>query len=304
MRRSVIGILLSIFTFSVGFAIASVRWRSATDVQPHPPQMIECPEAVAQRPQVEVPKPIAAATPEYFADITDLDGFADEGYREDFSVKLVDIHEHENAYRKSEVIAKNGEQWFGLFEKDEKLYLKKTRVNVKFDPTYEGYGDEDYMRLTTSDSGNPIFVLKNARSLQAGSIESSYLRPNYREMERRRLYDKPTKVGFEEYYSIGGKEYAIRVKRGLTKTNEKVVAMMLSVGDTSQAITYLPYNSDEDTVGRIVWVGDLDGDKKLDLYLEGDGYEKCGFYSRLLLSTAAKKGELVRQVASFGTAGC
>ncbi|MEQ1764208.1 MAG: hypothetical protein ABL984_13845 [Pyrinomonadaceae bacterium] len=303
MRRSVIGILLSIVTFSVGFGIASIRWRSATDVQPPPPLTIECTEEVAQAPQAEVPKAAAPATPEFIAQITDLEEFADQGYG-DFKMKLVDIHEHENVYRKSEVIAKNDEQWFGLFEKGEKLYLKKTRVNVKFDPTYEGYGDEDYMRLTTSDRGNPVFVLKNARNLKAGAIESAYLRPNYREMERRRLYDKPTKVGFEEYYSIGGNEYAIRVNRGLTKANEKVVAMMLSVGDTSQAITYLPYNSDEDTVGHIVWVGDLDGDKKLDLYLEGDGYEKCGFYSRLLLSTAAKKGELVKQVASFGTAGC
>jgi hypothetical protein len=304
MRRSVIGILLSIVTFSVGFAIQSVRWRSAADVQAPRPHTIECAEPVAQAPEPNPPKTVAPNTPKFIAQITDLDEFADEGYREDFRVKLVDIHEHENAYRKSEVIAKNGEQWFGLFEKDEKLYLKKTRVNVKFDPTYEGYGDEDYMRLTTGDIGNPVFVLKNARNLKAGAVESAYLKPNYREMERRRLYDKPTKVGFEEYYSIGGKEYAIRVNRGLTKANEKVVAMTLSVGDTSQAITYLPYNSDEDTVGRIVWVGDLDGDKKLDFYLEGDGYEKCGFYSRLFLSSAAKKGELVRQVAAFGTAGC
>ncbi|MEO5859131.1 MAG: hypothetical protein ABIR33_09305 [Pyrinomonadaceae bacterium] len=303
MRRSIIGIFLSIVTFSVGFAIAGIRWQSAIDAQP-PSRTIECPEVVAQAPKVEVPKPIEAATPDFIAQLTDLEDFADQGYSEAFKTKLVDVHEHENAYRSSEVIAKSGERWIGLFEKNERLYLKTTLVNVKYDPTYEGYGDEDYVRLTTRESGNPVFVLKNARPLKSGSIESAYLRPTYREMERRRLYDKPTKVGFEEYYTIGGKEYAIRVNRGLTKANEKVVAMMLSVGETSQAITYLPYNSDEDTVGHIVWVGDLDGDRKLDLYLEGDGYEKCGFYSSLLLSTAAKKGELVRQVASFGTAGC
>lgn len=304
MGRSIIGILLFVVTFAIGFGTASIRWRAATDVQPHPLQTIECAETVAETPQVEAPKPIVAATPEFIAHITDLEEFADQGYREDFKIKLVDIYEHENAYRKSEVIAKNGEQWIGLFEKGEKLYLKQTRVKVKFDPTYEGYGDEDYVRLTTSDSGNPVFVLKNARSLKSGAIETAYLRPTYQEMDRRRLFDKPTSVGFEEYYTVGGNEYTIRVSRGLTKANEKVVAMMLSVGATSQAITYLPYSSDEDSVGRIVWVGDLDGDKKLDLYLEGDGYESCGFYSRLLLSSAAKKGELLRQVASFGTAGC
>ena len=47
-----------------------------------------------------------------------------------------------------------------------------------------------------------------------------------------------------------------------------------------------------------MWVGDLDGDKKLDLYPEGDGYEKCGFYSRLLLSRRMKR-RIVKHVHRY-----
>ena len=78
MRRSIIGILLSIVTFSFGFGIASIRWWSATDV-PAPPQLIECPEAVAQTSQAEVSKPVEPTTPDFVAQITDLAEFADQG---------------------------------------------------------------------------------------------------------------------------------------------------------------------------------------------------------------------------------
>lgn len=251
----------------------------------------------------ETSKPALSLTPDFVAEITDLTNFADIG-EQDFKMKLVDVHEHTNFYRKSEVVAKNGERWLGLFEDNQKFYLRTTKVRVKLDPKYEGYGDDDYVSLTTSDDGSPVFLLRNARGLKSGPVESLYLRPSYEEIEKRRLYDKPTSVGYEEYFSLGGKEYAIRVSRGLTKENMKVVAMTLSVDGTAQPITYLPYNSEEDTVGHPVWVGDLDGDDKLDLYMDHDGYESCGFSSRLFLSSAAKKGELVRQVAAFGTAGC
>lgn len=301
MKRSVIGMLFFVVTFAVGYGIAVIS-RSAPEIET-PPQVTEClPQALAD-PQPEPPKPEPAGIPEFVAEITDLTDFADIGEQE-FKMKLVDIHEHENAYRRSEVIANNGEKWLGLFEKDEKFYIKKTQVRVKFDPEYEGYGDEDYMRLTTSDKGNPVFILANARRLKPGPVESLYLRPSYEEIERRRLYDKPTKIGYEENFSLGGNEYVIRVGRGLTNENVKVIMMTLSLNGISQPITYLPYNSDDDTVGHLVWIGDLDGDKKLDLYMDHDGYETCGFSSRLFLSSAAKKGELVRQTAAFGTAGC
>lgn len=295
------GIILSVFTFAVGYGIANVGLQSLGAVAS--PQVSECPLQVPGAPEPEAPKKEQSTAPDFVPEITDLADFADVGLQ-DFKLKLVDIHEHENAYRKSEVIAKNGEQWLGLFEKNEKFYLKTTQVSVKFDPKYEGYGDEDYVRLTTSDNGNPVFLLKNFGTLKPGTVESLYLRPTYDEIQRRSLYDKPVKIGYEEYFSLGDKEYVIRVNRGLTKENEKVVALMLSVDGIGQAITYLPYNSDDDTVGHPVWVGDLDRDNKLDLYLDHDGYESCGFSSSLFLSSAAKKGELVRQVASFGTAGC
>lgn len=302
MKRTVIGILLSAATFAIGYGIA---WLCISQPVSGPPQpSVECPSQILTTSLIDVPAPEPASTPDFAAEIMDLWDFADLGLQ-DFEMKLIDIHEHENVYRKSEVIAKNGQRWLGLFENNGKFYLRNTKTKVKFDPNYEGYGDEDYMRLTTSDKGDPVFLLRNTRGLKSGPVETLYLRPSFEEIERRRLFDKPTKIGFEEYFSLGDDEYLIRVSRGLTIENEKVVAMTLSLRGVSQAITYLPYSRDDDTVGHLVWVGDLDGDKKLDLYLDHDGYETCGFSSGLFLSSAStKKGEFVRQVAAFGTAGC
>lgn len=301
MKRSFIGILSFILTFVLGFGLASLRGPSQEIVSE--PQPNECPPLVVTLPQEHVPETRQTTIPDFIPEFTDLTDFADVGLL-DFKMKLVDIHEHENAYRKSEVIAKNGEQWLGLFQSNDKYYLRNKKVNVKFDPKYEGYGDEDYMRLTTTDPGNPVFILKNAKNLKAGQIESLYLRPTYDEIQRRRLYDKPLAIGYEEYFSLGETEFVLRVTRGLTKENERIVVLMLTVNGIRQAITYAPYSSDEDTVGHLVWVGDLDGDRKLDVYLDHSVSESCGYSSSLFLSSAAKKGELVRQVAAFGTAGC
>lgn len=297
MRRSIVGILLSVLTFAVGFGIASIRWRSTPSASS--PPAIECltPPHVPEAPKVETPK-----APDFIADITGLTDFEDIDY-DDLKTKLIDVHGSENLYWESELEVKGGEQWLGLFEKNEKLYLKKTKVTLKSLPKGEKY-DEDYVSLATSDSGKPVFLLKNARGLKQGSVDTLYLKPSSEEMERRRLYDKPVTLGYEEFFSLGKKDYALRVNRGLTNSNQKVTALTLSLGGVSQAITYAPFFDMEDRVGRLIWVGDLDRDKKLDLYLDYSGYESCGFSAGLYLSTAAKKGELVRQVAVFSAGGC
>jgi len=51
------------------------------------------------------------------------------------------------------------------------------------------------------------------------------------------------------------------------------------------------------------WAGDLDGDGKLDLILAADHHYNLST-TRLFLSSRAKKGELVQEVAKFSTSGC
>ncbi len=241
--------------------------------------------------------------PEY-ADLIDLEDLD----WPDYSVELIDVFQHGNAYRKSEVIAKNGESWFGLFEEKGKFSLRQAKTKVKIDRSYTGYGDEDYVRLKTEHRKQPVFLIKDLKALKAGPVGSLYLRPHWNEISERNLPIKSMSVGYREEFWLGDKNYVLRVTLGMTRKNEKVNVLVLESQGVSEIVTYNRHfrdaNSNYDIIGDLLWVGDLDGDGKLDLYFDDFGYEKGGFSSGLYLSSEAKKDELVRQVASFGTAGC
>jgi hypothetical protein len=54
---------------------------------------------------------------------------------------------------------------------------------------------------------------------------------------------------------------------------------------------------------QLLWAGDLDGDGKLDLLLNLSAHYNVSA-RRLFLSSAARQGEAVREVAVFETTGC
>ena len=79
--------------------------------------------------------------------------------------------------------------------------------------------------------------------------------------------------------------------------------LVLKSGDKAQTIYSLGWHCGDDSLWQLIWAGDLDGDGKLDLYLDfGEMY----FYEkRLLLSSQAAKGQLVKDVAQLrGSCGC
>ena len=53
----------------------------------------------------------------------------------------------------------------------------------------------------------------------------------------------------------------------------------------------------------LLWAGDLDGDGRLDLYMNLSTHYNVSA-RRLFLSSAAASGALVREVAVFQTTGC
>ena len=59
-----------------------------------------------------------------------------------------------------------------------------------------------------------------------------------------------------------------------------------------------------DTEGwKLIWVGDLDGDRALDLLLAADSNANVSTY-RLFLSSETRPGGIVREVATFTRTGC
>ena len=77
--------------------------------------------------------------------------------------------------------------------------------------------------------------------------------------------------------------------------------LVLSRGGVAQV---LYQHAEGDTDGWLLrWAGDLDGDGQLDLLLTADHHYDLSTL-RLFLSSKAKKGQLVREVATFRTTGC
>lgn len=80
--------------------------------------------------------------------------------------------------------------------------------------------------------------------------------------------------------------------------------LVLSRGGREQLLYQHAEGDTGDTGGwHLRWAGDLDGDGQLDLLLAADHHSNLSTL-RLFLSSRAKKGGLVREVATLRTTGC
>jgi hypothetical protein len=102
---------------------------------------------------------------------------------------------------------------------------------------------------------------------------------------------------------MNGETYTLRVKKGVNKNHESIVALVLESEGKSQTLHSVETYGDDGYIGELNWVGDLDGDKKPDFYFELFINENTG-YKNLFLSSPAAKEKLVKKAATFSTSGC
>ncbi len=250
----------------------------------------------------DIPK--SKPEPKFEPEIFDIPHYSEDDEIPQYKMKLMDITETGNSFDKEEIKeAKSGETWLGLFGETSGFYLRNIKIKIRPDRR-ENYGYEDSLSIKLSRKGEPVFLLKNVGKLREGEVETLYRRPSYDEAERLGIELKSMQIGFAQEFRLGEKIYTLQVKAGLTKSNEKRSVLVLKTGNKSQIIYYNSFYEAGDNIGNLLWVGDLDRDGKLDLYLDFYGFEKGGFGSGLFLSSEAEKGKLVKEVAAFGTLGC
>ena len=102
---------------------------------------------------------------------------------------------------------------------------------------------------------------------------------------------------------LAGQRYTLRATppnpaEPLTKESE----VLLDDGITTQVLYRMPQDPN-DAEWEVLWAGDLDGDGRLDLYMNLSHHYNMT-ERMLFLSTAAGDGDLVGQVAGFTTTGC
>lgn len=110
--------------------------------------------------------------------------------------------------------------------------------------------------------------------------------------------------GFKKDFALNGKTFTLKVVNE-NSTEENIsdgTKLMLTSGNVEQIV----YPTAGERVGEfwyLLWAGDLDGDGKLDFYADvSDHYNSS--MPTLFLSSEAKKGKLVKDVAGIRTVGC
>lgn len=232
-----------------------------------------------------------------------LSTFAGQAFVQNLKAAKMQLLETGAGFHGDEVKARSGEKWLGLYVTKRGSFLAESTLKVKrvFDPII----DEDEQKPTGKSVSvdrreEPVFLVKNAEMLKPGSVTTVY-RGGHDESHS---FGKKPRVTLK----LGGQTYRLNIvspKRlapeavGLLPADAK---LSLTSGSSTQIVYSLNNNSD-DLGWYLLWAGDLDGDGKLDLYLSLS-YHYNVTQRRLFLSSQARAGRLVGQVAEFVTTGC
>lgn len=200
-----------------------------------------------------------------------------------------------------EVKARTGERWLGLYVSKQKSALVPStlRVTRVHDPIVDEHPHERTgKRVSVNRRPDPILLVRGTDRLVPGHITSVFVRP------------MPLKIGSTIPLKLGRKVHQLQVvtkgPRGdeLSQAGDDVT-LVLANGKTRQIIYRLKSEQNRLEAGewKLLWAGDLDGDAKLDLYVEVSRHYNVS-QRKLFLSSPARSGHLVREIAAFETNGC
>lgn len=257
------------------------------------PQLVEAPN-------LETAKKVRAP---FDPEFTRLPNFGDTNVSP--SGKIIEMVT-DGLYRRSDLEAKNGESWL-VFTKDaqNEYAFERSVANVRNMPTGTWPGEELDAKLTFKTKGTPLFAVKDLKQLKPGATPTLFSRSIFVEDSHTDTESEAITTGYRRTFSFNGEEYLFRSAEGLTKDGTKVAVLLMESGGRSQVVkqVYHVPSDAKDTIGSLLWVGDLDDDGKLDFYM--NEFNEKGFTrTDLFLSSSASKNQLVRHVATFGVAGC
>ncbi|MDM7921671.1 MAG: hypothetical protein QUS14_05175 [Pyrinomonadaceae bacterium] len=205
------------------------------------------------------------------------------------------------SYSRNDLDVQDGEMWLGLYSAKGKLRFIETRLTRSAREGFIGPGDQPEDWLKFEKKGDLLLLTKGIAGLKPGGVTTLF-RKNV-------SFDSVyLEHGFRRTFELAGVEYTLRVTTGLQRDGGKVNVLVLESAGKSQIVAFNLYYKDHNTlynsIGELLWVGDMDNDGRLDLYFSDYGYEKGGFGSNLFLSSPTKEENLVERVAGFGSAGC
>lgn len=146
-------------------------------------------------------------------------------------------------------------------------------------------------------------MLENAKQLRQGETKTLFWNNPNEETENEESELNTLDRKFIREYWFGAKKYVLQVREGINKKGEKILALVLEGDKKSQVLHTLKSFEEGDYLGSLYWVGDLDHDERPDFYFSLYIHDNAE-YRNLFLSSEAKKGKLVKKIATFTTTGC
>ncbi len=292
MNRHIIGLGAFLSAIAIGAIASGIWWTETTRV--------EIQIASVQPSAVVETIGIAPDTDEFQAEFFDIPEDYDGSYP-DYNVDLMDFWASEaELFMEEDVYAKPGEKWLTLLEgTDGSFSLKSAKVKLNKKVNAGGFFEGTEVSFSTG----PVktFAVRAIGGLRPGAVKTVYNAPV--EISDPANSDR-MKHGFRREFQLGSKNYLLRVSTGITVDGHKKALLILSDGHREQIIDRSHiWDGMESHLGTLLWAGDLNGDGKLDLYL--DRYydeEKSG--TGLFLSPLDESENLVDLAALFAHSGC
>ncbi len=205
---------------------------------------------------------------------------------------ILELHD----YHGDEVTASTKSEWMGLFpQKDGQFVLKPTKVSIT--RVRDEIIDEDPKaktgkRISVPGKEKPTYLFSGIPGLEAGPVITS--RVNKKEH---------LQINYHLKLNVGNAEANLIIK-GKKKDKEYYsdYSITLESGGVKQQLVYSRQIS-IDTSPSLMWCGDLDGDGKMDLIMDTTTNYNVSDVT-LFLSSKAKPGKLVKQVAHQYSTGC
>jgi hypothetical protein len=201
-------------------------------------------------------------------------------------------------FHSKEVSARTGEVWLGLFPTDTGFALRPAALTIA--PWDDDLGDGEGKEVKV-ETGTPLFLVNAGNRLHPRANVST-------------VFAGEVALGNAAYVLLAwrGVEHRLSVEnrdstpvRGIEFRDSRLT-LTSSPPDVPDAFYHQKLVTIDRPYGepwRLLWAGDLDGDGKLDLFVEVGAHDNVED-RRLFLSTAATKGQAVGQAAVFMTVGC
>lgn len=213
-----------------------------------------------------------------------------------------DIHLlHPGQFHGDEVIA-NAEQldWYGLFINDTGSYIEKTKI--KIDTIYDVILDEDSTiksgKFISIENEDRCIILISGLKLIEGSVDAIVPSKYYLDPGEKMEFTLSNQTYFFEASGIKS-DTIFQEWRDITDYK----LFFNKNNDPSKKQLLMSEEYLEGSIGGIIWIGDLNRDKKPDLIMNLSNHYNRG-NTTLLISGDSENGDLVKKVAEWNTTGC